>query len=92
MAFYITEKVDIDVKVTEDEIIKAIEKKKIETAKVISIVKAGNDFLRGNGINKTTSRTLWDDEWYQLTMSLKQKFPNPSEFENFLRDNEILYD
>ena len=89
---YVKKSINVDVEITEEDITRAIVKNWFKTNEVASIVTAGNAFLRENGVTKSNNTTMWDDDWGKLAISLKQKFPNPSEFENFLREIEILLD
>jgi hypothetical protein len=90
--YYVTENVDVDVKITDDSIISAIQEGKFSRIETASIVRVGNTFLSGAGIANAGPQTFWDVQWGQLANVIKQKFPNPDEFENLLRENNILID
>ena len=90
MGFYVTENIDVDVSVSGDDIARAIDKKKLTKNEVITVVQAGNDFLSGEGVKRVSNMTYWDEKWVKLTRVLKEKFPNPDEFEEFLNNNKVL--
>ncbi|MDG1950938.1 MAG: hypothetical protein P8J32_09065 [bacterium] len=90
MGYYVTENIDVDVRVDGADIASAIESKKLTQEEVKMIIESGNRFLSGQGVMIVSDISYWDVQWVKLLKTLKEKFPNPDEFEEFLNNNKVL--